>query len=115
MTCQHCRDEIDTLKEQIRQLQEVIGVTDHPAYGLSDGEWQLIGPLFRKLKTPQVPIMSHDQMRSVYAARSRDKDAVTDGTIRVLISKARHKLKPHGYEIQPIYGRGYELVQRKTA
>lgn len=108
--CPQLKDRIDELEEEVRQLRETAGIT-LPEFGLTDSEWQIIGPLFKRHRAGQEPAISHDQIHTLYKPRQADADDTDPHTIKVLVSRARKKLKPYGWEIQPIYGKGYTLVR----
>lgn len=104
--CYRCNE----LEEEIIQLRKAMGLITKPRYGLTSGEWQIVGPLFKRLEAGQHPVISHEQILTTYRPRDT-QDTANPGTIKTMISHARRKLKPHGWEIQPIWGRGYELVR----
>lgn len=110
--CTRC----DELESHIDQLMEALGANGAPQYGLTRAEWTLVAPLLRKQQTGQEPVMSYEALQTVYeAANRRYRDVLTDGTLKVLISRARPKLKPHGWEIQPVHKFGYRLVRAPGA
>lgn len=104
--CERCA----LLEEELTQLRKAMGIITRPRYGLTQGEWQIIGPLFHRAETGQQPVISHEQIMTNYRPRDESEPA-NPATIKTMISHARRKLKPHGWEIQPIWGRGYELVR----
>ena len=104
-------DRCALLEEELTQLRKAMGITTRPRYGLTEGEWQIIGPLFHRYDTGGEPVISHDQILVNYRPRDHASELANPGTIKTMISHARRKLKPHGWEIQPIWGRGYELVR----
>lgn len=103
MDIQALRDENDTLRERIRQLEEELGfVHKTPSiFGLTPSE----GKFFNALtKRPQVT-------RSAAMSVLYGNDYSIDPRIAdVLICKMRKKLRPYGINIITIWGVGWKMT-----
>lgn len=100
--------EIETLRERIRQLEEVLA----PSSALVRVEWALTASearVFAHLTTRDVATKP-SIMAAIYANRI-DEDPEMK-IIDVFVCKMRKKLRPFGVKILTVWGQGYSLADR---
>ena len=93
------------LREQVRQLTEMIGGTlfEFPRYWkLTRAEQRLLNSLY----TGSKGFRRHEAL--MYAVAH--SDWADDALLKVQVCKVRKKLKPFGIEIKTVWGEGYELT-----
>jgi two-component system cell cycle response regulator CtrA len=97
---------IDQLREQVLQLEAVLGVT-HPvptAFGFTGQERRLFGVLLKR------DVASKDAlMAALYRDLGRDEAEIK--IIDVFVCKMRRKLRPFEISIHTVWGEGYRLDQ----
>lgn len=102
--CERCLE----LEEEVIQLRELLGKkydVEAPQYGMTGTEWQI----FRILQDHPEGV----HKLKLYAVPARgDATQDIDASLKVMVCKMRKKLTAHGFEIQPIWGKGYVLVNR---
>jgi DNA-binding response OmpR family regulator len=98
------RDENELLKAQIAYLTGAMASHDAlpREWKLTTGEERIIRILVSR---------EFASMEGIITALYWDKEEPIDpeGTIRVMVSKMRKKLRPHGIEIKTHWGRGFYL------
>ena len=93
------------LREQVRQLTEMIGGTlfEFPRnWKLTRAEQRLLNSLY----TGSKGFRRHEALMYAVAHSDRADDAL----LKVQVCKVRKKLKPFGIEIKTVWGEGYELT-----
>lgn len=101
-------EEIQTLRERVRQLEEALA----PSTITVPLEWRLTGSearVFAHLTTRPVAT-KQSIMMALYSDRT-DEDPEMK-IVDVYICKMRRKLKPFGVVIGTVWGQGYALEQR---
>jgi two-component system cell cycle response regulator CtrA len=103
------RDQNDELREKVRQLEEVIGLSFQAPveFGLTRREEMVLGTLLRRER------LSKEQIMTVMYS---DRISVPD--IRILdvyVCRLRKKLKPFEIEIRTMWGIGYALPPASKA
>ena len=104
---QRLRDENETLRERVRQLEEALAGSGEPQ-----------GPLEKLLTNSQLKLfraLVKREMVSLEAAfallyLADGKDTRDSNTIRVFVYQLRRKLARFGIEIELVWGRGYKLT-----
>ncbi|GAA4108667.1 helix-turn-helix domain-containing protein [Aminobacter aganoensis] len=102
------RREIETLQEQVRQLEEALA----PPSVHIPVEWKLTNyekRIYAFLTTRELASKSAI-MQALYSNRS---DEPYDRVVDVFICRIRRKLKPFDLHIETVWGEGYTLVDRR--
>lgn len=105
------QDEIETLRERVRQLEERLA----PQFAVPV-EWALTGKealMFAAL-VARGEASKQALMDALYSDKP-DGDEPEIKIVDVFICKLRKKLRPYGIEIQTIWGRGYALPDEVRA
>lgn len=98
------RDEVDMLRERLRQLERVIGVpaTVPKSLGLRPLEAKVLSHLIR------VPEATKESMMlALYSDNANNPPAPE--VVAVVVCRLRKLLKPRGMDIETLWGRGYKL------
>lgn len=95
--------ENDDLRDRIRVLEEMVGVTfDAPlGFGLTRDEAVIFGTLVKNSLVTEQHLMT-----LLYGLR---QDEAGIGIIKVHICRIRRKVKPFEIEVKNIWGRGYTM------
>lgn len=96
-------EQVDELKERVRQLEAMLCFDVPPPFGLTRSEWKTVRPVLRDGRAPHARLMDE-----LYWDRL---DIPSQDIIKVFIAKARPKLSSHGIEIQNVWGWGYACDQ----
>lgn len=102
--------EIDELRERIRQLEDLLGMTfEAPLqFGLTAKESRILGFLMK------VPMATKQALMSALYRDCIDAEPEIK-IVDVFICKLRAKLEPFGVRVETLWGRGYFLEdQAKT-
>lgn len=96
--------ENEELRERVRQLEEMLGMTfDAPLQlGLTGTETMVLGLLSKVEMATKEAMLSH-----LYSDRPNDVPELK--IVDVFICKMRRKLQPFGITIDTVWGRGYAL------
>ncbi|CAN7583295.1 winged helix-turn-helix domain-containing protein [Devosia sp. LjRoot16] len=103
------RDEVEFLREENRQLKERLGLSPDNQFFLE--------ARYRLRLQPQVARVLAALMGSPMVSKGELLEAMCDGweerelkNVDVRIFHLRKALRPHGVEIETIWGQGYRLV-----
>lgn len=98
--------ENDELRERVRALEDMLGMTfDAPLQlGLTEKEAMVLGLLSKVDMATKEAIMFH-----IYSDRPNDVPEIK--IVDVFVCKVRRKLKPFDISIQTIWGIGYRLTK----
>jgi hypothetical protein len=97
--CERCEE----LEEKVRQLTELLGVTDEspPRYGLKPCQWVLFQLIAKRGKA------SYQFLYEAYCLTRREP--IQPDTIKCMVHHMNKKLARHGLRITSIWGWGYKL------
>lgn len=98
-------DQVDVLKETVRQLREALAPVNgiHPSWGLTKREAQVVAALVASRG-------DYVHKQQLYTAIYGTECEVLDKIVDVFICKARRKLAPFGVDIRTVWGQGYYLT-----
>lgn len=102
------RREIDTLRERMRQLEEIL----MPRGFQPPTEWRLTGQearVFAHLASREEASKASIMM-ALYSDRPDEEPNIK--IVHVFVCKLRKKLAPFGVSVRTIWGKGYALVDR---
>jgi two-component system cell cycle response regulator CtrA len=102
------QQEIATLRERVRQLEDALVPTDV----IVPIEWRLTvheARLFAFLTTRDLAT-KQAIMQALYSDRAGDEPEIK--IVDVFVCKLRKKLKPFGVDVQTVWGHGYRLADR---
>ncbi|MBO0142281.1 helix-turn-helix domain-containing protein [Agrobacterium sp. Ap1] len=100
------RDENEMLREKLRQLEDVLKPEVNAPEGCHLTPSELL--IFRHLSLGR--LSSRDNLRSIlYSDRVDEPD--TYNIIDVFIVSLRKKLRPYGFALETVWGRGWKLVR----
>lgn len=107
--CQHCARLEAEIERWRWRIEELEGLASERAplgnlYGLSDMEQRILTGLLKRGS------MTTDQLCRWLHPSPDDAPADTASVLRVMVYRMRQKFKPHGVEIQTIWGSGYRLT-----
>ncbi len=108
--CSELKDLLDEKDEEIRQLKDLLGWKyddEVPQHGMTKTQWRI----FRTLQEQPQFTASYDRLHSLLP-RAEGVTGIGCNSLKAHVSKMRLVLKPLGYEIQPVYGEAYILVDR---
>lgn len=107
-----CHDDlIGTLRERIRQLEDVIA---EPA----DSLWLLLTPdqaVITRMLLSRTMVKDDQFLIVLYGARPDADDPPDKKTIDTQICKIRKTLKPHGVQIETVWHVGYRMTPENKA
>lgn len=110
------RDLVDELREENRQLKELIRPPENPFYGRMSLRPQQAALLHAFYLRGDVPSEMLDKIISMHAWETRSEEPfLTYERARVAISTLRSKLRPYGIEIHTARGMGYRLDCKNRA
>ena len=110
------RDIVDELREENRQLKELLRPVDNPFYGKLGLTPQLAALLNAFYKHGDMPNGRLDEVISLHAHAQRGDDFVLAyERARVAVCKLRARLQPHGVTIETARGMGYRLDNANKA
>jgi len=104
--CERCLE----LEEEIIQLKEALGFAhdkEVPKFGLTTTQWRI----FRILQDHPNGVHKA-RLHPLTVANPKTDSVDRDASLKVIVCHMRKQLVHYGYEIQPIRGFGYVLVDR---
>lgn len=112
MTCARCREQIETLQEELRQLREVAFPADWappPAWNLTPAQSAILCLLVARERVSQELMFQATRHRS----RLRNGDLADLRTMVTQVCKLRAALRAAGVdvEIRNVWGQGYQLSE----
>lgn len=110
------RDLVDELREENRQLKELLRPPENPFYGKLGLTPQLAALLNAFYRHGDMPNGRLDEVISLHshATRGMDRELVYERA-RVAVCKLRACLRPHGVTIELARGMGYRLDNTNKA
>jgi two-component system cell cycle response regulator CtrA len=102
---------VDEQKERIRQLEDSLGfhLQSPLALSLTPAHAALFGCLYMR------PLASREALLQAHGTAIGCSEDVEPKTLDVHITKLRQKLKPHGIEIETVWGRGYRMTDESKS
>ena len=110
------RDLVDELREENRQLKELLRPVDNPFYGKLGLTPQLAALLNAFYKHGDMPNGRLDEVITLHARETRGMDyELVYERARVAVCKLRAALRPHGVTIELARGMGYRIDNANRA